>query len=222
MMRMYTCAPELLASIVIAIPWTTRPCVVFVGRSARDRILLPVCRVRVVILDRKRNVGDTLELSGRLGAPYPEHRGLPPIHFEKMTCTACHSGPMPTSHIERQINSIAHRLGEHIKRTGVEQPALFAGVNLRVDYAESAEGDSSPDQDFVYTPHRLFWPSFWATVSDDGINVLNPESVYDLVRRPLRVRRDFTEDLSDAKLGLSERKEILGDERARLKEDEMD
>ncbi|HLB74812.1 MAG TPA: hypothetical protein VJJ98_12390, partial [Sedimentisphaerales bacterium] len=33
--------------------------------------------------------------AGRLGAPIPEHRGLPPVHLERLTCTACHSGPWP-------------------------------------------------------------------------------------------------------------------------------
>ena len=32
---------------------------------------------------------------GRLGAPKPLHRGLPPIHLELLSCTACHSGPPP-------------------------------------------------------------------------------------------------------------------------------
>lgn len=31
--------------------------------------------------------------AGRLGAPQPDHPGIPSAHFEKLTCTACHSGP---------------------------------------------------------------------------------------------------------------------------------
>ena len=30
-----------------------------------------------------------------MGAPHPDHEGIPPVHFAKMTCTACHSGPLP-------------------------------------------------------------------------------------------------------------------------------
>jgi len=33
--------------------------------------------------------------SGRLGAPEPTHAGIPTVHFDKLACTACHSGPWP-------------------------------------------------------------------------------------------------------------------------------
>jgi hypothetical protein len=69
-----------------------------------------------------------------------------------------------------------------------------------------------------YTPHRVFWPSYWGTIQSDRVRVLNPEVTYELVRRELKVRRDFVEDLSEVKLSLKERTEVLGDEaRARLK-----
>ncbi|MHC4194615.1 MAG: cytochrome c3 family protein [Planctomycetota bacterium] len=34
-------------------------------------------------------------LAGRMGAPVPKHSGIPLVHFDKLTCTACHSGPWP-------------------------------------------------------------------------------------------------------------------------------
>ncbi|MGB7160662.1 MAG: hypothetical protein WBD40_21535, partial [Tepidisphaeraceae bacterium] len=38
----------------------------------------------------------TDEEAGGIGAaPRPIHRGLPTLHFEKLSCTACHSGPNP-------------------------------------------------------------------------------------------------------------------------------
>ena len=33
--------------------------------------------------------------TGRFAAPYPKHKGLPEIHLQKLSCTACHSGPKP-------------------------------------------------------------------------------------------------------------------------------
>ena len=170
--------------------------------------------------------GDPLAASGRLGAPMPEHKGLPPIHFEKMTCTACHSGSMPSSEVPREINSIAHRLGEHIKRTGMEAPAIFGTVNLPVDYSEylgveTAGGDDAfHAHDKVYTPHRMMWPSYWGLIRSGKVEVLNPQQVYDIVRRPLKVRKGFEEDLGDVKLSLSDRKKILGEDRARAKEED--
>lgn len=183
---------------------------------------------------------DQLASPGRLGAPMPAHRGLPPVHFEKLTCTACHSGPVPGDMFERQINSIAHRLGEHIKRTGEEQPGILAGMNLPVAYplahakadtselAHASDHDSAPpaeasqDENTVlkYTPHRMMWPAFWGTLTKGQVTVLNPDLAYDIVRKGLKVRREFAEELAEVKLSLTQRKELLGDERARVKEED--
>lgn len=170
---------------------------------------------------------DSLLLAGRLGAPKPTHAGLPPLHFEILSCTACHSGTLPKEVVGRQINSIAHRLGEHVKRTGEELPVIMGPVNLpiaidatRNDIAAgetTAVVDSSAKK---YTPHRLFWPSFWGTLDKGSLTPLNPEVAYELVRKPLKVRREFTEELREVALSLTQRKELLGEDRARVKEDE--
>lgn len=173
-----------------------------------------------------------LGASGRLGAPKPAHRGIPPLHFSKLSCTACHSGPLPSESLERQIHSIAHHLGAHVKRTGEEAPGIVAAVNLPVDIlawqsrptATAQEETEIPEAEatteLVYTPHRLMWPSFWATLRDGELQVLSPEQAYDVIRRPLKVRRSFTEELAEVKLSLSTRKELLGEERARVKPEE--
>jgi hypothetical protein len=157
--------------------------------------------------------------SGRLGAPLPAHRGIPPLHFEKMSCTACHSGESLGQEVPRQILSIGHDLGHHIKRTGAELPAIFGNVNLPVN----AQGGISPDaQDGKYTPHRLMWPSFWGYIRDGQVQPVHPELAYELLRKPLKVRRDFLAELSEVKLSLAKRREILGDDRAaRAKPEEL-
>ncbi len=48
---------------------------------------------------------------GGLGAPIPKHEGLPRVHLEKITCTACHSGPLPRKEPYRTQTSMAHGLG---------------------------------------------------------------------------------------------------------------
>ncbi len=48
---------------------------------------------------------------GHYGAPRPAHRGLPPVHFEKMHCTACHAGPVPKSNMRRFRTALGHGLG---------------------------------------------------------------------------------------------------------------
>jgi hypothetical protein len=158
--------------------------------------------------------------AGRLGAPKPAHHGIPPIHFEKMSCTSCHSGTAVSSEVSRQITSLAHRLGEHVKRKGDELPAIFGSVMLPVD-AES-HVRLKQDGEGVYTPHRMMWPSYWGVLKEGRIEALNPEQVYDLIRKPLRVRRDFMEELGEVKLSLTQRKEILQDDRAaRMKPEEL-
>ncbi|MCR9293196.1 MAG: hypothetical protein NXI32_10785 [bacterium] len=163
---------------------------------------------------------------GRLGAPLPQHRGLPPLHFEKMTCTACHAGPAPETQLGRQMNSIAHRLGEHWKRTGEEQPGIVAAIHLPVSYSDTSSEHSAGEEaadtsgTSVYTPHRLMWPSMWGTLGEDGFQVLHPEQAYALLKKPLKVRREFTEELADVSLSLTERKELLGEDRARVKDEE--
>ncbi len=192
--------------------------------------------------------GDPLAQAGRLGAPNPAHRGLPPLHFEKLSCTACHSGPAPQQEVPRLINSIAHHLGEHVKRTGDEFPAIYGPVNLPLSTAgiadpnhdhaaasESAAGNTAgssagtltgsfagsfTSEQAKYTPQRLLWPSFWGTIEAGEVTPLNPQLAYELVRKPLKVRKDFTQELYEVSLSLSERKELLGDDRARVKDDQ--
>lgn len=158
---------------------------------------------------------DPLAQPGRMGAPKPAHRGLPPLHFEKLSCTACHSGSLPEQNVPRQVNSIIHRLGEHVKRTGDELPAVFGPVNL----PSSDSAHELAERQGKYTPHRMFWPSFWGTIQDGKVEPLNPEVAFDLVRKPLKVRRDFTSELNEVSLSLSQRREILGEDRARVKDD---
>ncbi|MFO0942412.1 MAG: hypothetical protein U0930_16870 [Pirellulales bacterium] len=166
------------------------------------------------------HIGDDNSKSvGRLGAPKPAHKGLPPLHFEKLSCTACHSGPQLNDEIGRQILSSAHHLGDHIKRTGNELPAIYGNVMLPVNETGSpVDGDSGK-----YTPHRMMWPSFWGVVRDGKLQPLNPEQAYELVRKPLKIRKDFVDELSEVKLTLSQRKQILGDDKAaRMKTEELD
>lgn len=162
------------------------------------------------------------ELPGRMGAPRPAHRGLPPVHFEKLSCTACHAGPMPETEVARQLNSIAHRLGEHVQRSGLEAPGIVAPVYLPTPTKRDGDEGGLEDNgsDTKYVPHRLFWPSYWGKLHDGHIEPLNPEQVYEIVRRPLRVRRNFGEEIAEVSLSLAQRRQLLGEERARVRDDQ--
>lgn len=100
--------------------------------------------------------------AGRLGAPYPEHKGMPPIHFDVLTCTACHSGPWPEDAPRRFQTAMNHGLGlPSRERTEHDPPTIVAPV-----FAPDAQG--------VLAPMRMLWPAYWAVV--DGA-VLTPLSL---------------------------------------------
>ncbi|MBU1338465.1 MAG: cytochrome c3 family protein [Acidobacteria bacterium] len=103
--------------------------------------------------------------SGRMGAPYPLHKGLPAVHFERLSCTVCHSGPLVTREPVRVRTSRANRLGIHgIARWYTEQPAVLEPVFV-------------PGADGKLSPHRLAWPAFWARLEGETATPLTPEHV---------------------------------------------
>jgi hypothetical protein len=103
--------------------------------------------------------------AGRLGAPQPKHAGIPTVHFEKMTCTACHAGPWPTEKAQRMKTSQAHALGTHgVNRSGAALPHIMSPVFVREDNGKIA-------------PHKLFWPAFWARMNGKTVMPIAPEEI---------------------------------------------
>lgn len=95
--------------------------------------------------------------AGRFGAPVPEHRGLPPVHFEKLTCTACHSGPWPATQTYATKTSMAHRLGTpNVNKAREMLPHIASPV-----FAKQADGKIAP--------HKLVWPSFWGVLREGKV-----------------------------------------------------
>jgi hypothetical protein len=147
--------------------------------------------------------------AGRLGSPEPAHAGLPPLHFEKLTCTACHSGPIPDTEARRMMTSLAHGLGEKGHRTGAELPAIVAPV-----FAKNEDGRVAP--------HRAMWPAFWGYIREDQVVPLPPNQVYDLTRRSLRVRSSFIEEILEPRVSSGDLRELLGEDRAAKQEEWSD
>jgi hypothetical protein len=88
--------------------------------------------------------------TGQHGAPIAHHKGIPPIHFEKMTCTACHSGLPPAAEPQMMRTSRANRLGIYGRAQWfTESPFIVEPVFVR-----NAEGRIEP--------RRMMWPAFWA------------------------------------------------------------
>jgi hypothetical protein len=127
-----------------------------------------------------------VSLGGRLGAPRPLHRGLPPLHLEKVSCTSCHSGPRVGAQPVRVQTAMAHGLGlpSH-DYTDDTAPVIVAPVLLQ-------------DNGVLY-PHRMVWPSFWGFAQGEKVTPLSPQAANDALRRVLRVRSNstFAKTISD-------------------------
>ena len=104
--------------------------------------------------------------SNDMGAPRPAHKGMPPIHLEKLTCTACHSGPAPEANTTRQLkNGMTHGLLEFGTNKSVQ--AL-----PHISYPVFARGE-----DGKIGPNRIVWPAFWGRMRAGTVQPLNPEVV---------------------------------------------
>ncbi len=103
--------------------------------------------------------------NGRLGAPYPAHKGIPQVHFKKLTCTVCHSGPMPAGEAARVRTSRANRLGIYgIARWSTQMPAVYEPV-----YVRNPEGQIEP--------RRLMWPAYWIRMEDSTATPVKPADI---------------------------------------------
>lgn len=84
----------------------------------------------------------SISLGGRYGAPHPQHKGLPPVHFEKLTCTACHSGPWPETYAKRFQTALAHGLGLATREREDDDPPRIVGPI----FARQHDGKIAPQQ----------------------------------------------------------------------------
>ena len=113
---------------------------------------------------RNSGVPGAIGLGGRSAAPRPEHKGLPTLHFDKLSCTACHSGPYPSEEATRVLTSMAHRLGiESFNRAPDAAPAIQQPVFLR---------DAETNK---ITPHKVLFPTFWARMNGSEVTPISPE-----------------------------------------------
>ena len=112
---------------------------------------------------------DPVPLEGRRGAPRPEHLGIPPVHFEKLACTACHSGPWPDATTFRVKTSRGHALGiPKADRADDALPQIVTPV-----FAKQIDG--------IYAPHDLIWPAFWGCERKGAFAPIGPDRVRPLV-----------------------------------------
>ena len=129
--------------------------------------------------------------ANRLGAPAPEHVGIPPIHFEKLSCTACHSGDWPEEQAGQLRTARIHKTGLHGKHNlNQQQPHIYGPVLMK-------------GTDGKIAPHKLFWPSYWAYAAGDDIKPVKPEKVVgsagDILNEDVEMQNDWR-PLTDEKI----------------------
>jgi len=112
-------------------------------------------------------------IAGRFAAPVPEHKGIPPTHLEKISCTACHSGPWPDSETIRTKTSMAHALGVAGAKRGDVLPHIL--------YPVFAKGE-----DGKITINKLFWPTYWAAMDDNNVTPLDIDTVKSATAKGIR------------------------------------
>jgi len=105
--------------------------------------------------------------AGRFTAPVPKHAGIPPVHFEKLSCTACHSGPWPKNELVRTMTAQAHGIG--VTGTNAKK---WKDILPHLVYPVFAKA-----QDGLITPHKLFWPAYWAAKDGNNITPFDMETV---------------------------------------------
>ena len=119
-------------------------------------------------------------------------------------------GATPTQNALQIQTAMAHGLGlpSHDYSVGL-RTGLVAPVMRR-------EGN-------VLYPHKLVWPAFWGSLKGDKITPLNPEAVQDAVRKAIRVKSgsSLIETFLEAKLAGDDKKQVLGEERAKVPEAEL-
>lgn len=106
---------------------------------------------------------------GRRRAPVPLHVGIPPVHFDKLSCTTCHSGPWPSEKTVLVKTSRAHALG--IPKASKDDDAL-PQIATPV-FVRNSEG--------VYGPVNVFWPAFWAYRHDSNVDPVVPAVIRPLI-----------------------------------------
>ena len=139
--------------------------------------------------------------AGRLGAPMPRHAGIPPIHFEKMNCTACHSGTWPQETPGRVRTAQIHKLGLHGKhKLDLRLPHVYAPILLK-------GGDGK------IGAYSLVWPAFWATLEGEKVVPIPTQQVLEAARATLSAEverqddwRPLTEEQVAKVLGLLQEK----------------
>ena len=106
---------------------------------------------------------------GKIRGPRPKHTGFPLVHFEKLSCTVCHSGVTKGGRLAEVRTSRANRIGVY----GRAQWATSAPYILEPVFTKDLDGK--------IRPNRVMWPAFFAKTGDKGVlEPVKPEKAAEL------------------------------------------
>jgi hypothetical protein len=116
---------------------------------------------------------------GRLGAPVPRHAGIPTVHFERLSCTACHSGPWPGAETTLAKTSRTHRLGTpNVNKSEQVLPHVISPVFAKQDGVGAAyAGALITLPGGKIAPHKMVWPAYWGSLDGDQVKPLALDAV---------------------------------------------
>jgi len=145
---------------------------------AKDRPELASLTCRGCHLGEQSAASGPHTMGGRLGAPVPEHIGLPTIHLEKLACTTCHAGPYPGQTTRRVQSSRAHLIEFQGPHRGPDAlPHIVEPVFVRCK------------DDGTIGPQRMVWPAFWCRIQPppapgraQTVTPLGPDAVYEMAK----------------------------------------
>ena len=123
-------------------------------------------KIKTISCEKCHTKGDE---NGKLRGPRPKHTGFPIVHFEKLSCTVCHSGVTHGGRLAEVRTSRANRIG----------------VYGRADWATEAPYILEPvftkDLDGKIRPNRVMWPAFFAKAGANGaLEPVKPELAAEL------------------------------------------
>lgn len=129
--------------------------------------------------------GASEPMGGRLGAPVPEHAGIPPVHFERLTCTACHSGRWPEKEARLVRTARIHKLGLHDEhKVDLRLPHIAAPV-----FVKGGDGKIGP--------YKMLWPAFWGRFKDETVTPLLPQRIREIAADILELNVGSAETIND-------------------------
>ena len=104
--------------------------------------------------------------------PTPKHEGIPLVHFEKLSCTVCHSGVTQGGARAQVRTARANRIG------------IYGRAQWATDVPNIVEPVFVKNADGKIEPCRMAWPSYFAELgTNDTVKPIPPETVAGLGAR---------------------------------------